>query len=77
MPTIRGTIIRNDLEGGIWELHADDGKHYQLEGGDERLHTEGVRVEIQGSVNRSAFGIGMTGPLLSVKSYRRLDGDRR
>jgi len=70
MATFKGTVKKNDLEGGFWELHADDGKKYQLQGGDAGLQKEGARVEISGSVEKSAFGIGMTGPILAVKSYK-------
>lgn len=72
MAKLKGTIRRNDLEGGFWELCADGGERYQLAGGDDALRQEGARVEVDGSVDRGAFGIGMTGPTLRVKSYRRL-----
>ena len=70
MPKFRGVVRRNALEGGFWELEADDGKRYQLRGGDETLRKEGQKVEIDGKVDRAAMGIGMTGPILAVKSYR-------
>jgi hypothetical protein len=70
MATFRGTVKKNDLEGGFWELHTDDGKRYQLKGGDKKLLSEGARVEVTGAVEKSTFGIGMTGPVLAVKSYK-------
>jgi hypothetical protein len=70
MATFKGTVKKNDLEGGFWELHAEDGKRYQLKGGDAALKKEGAQVEIAGSIEKSAFGIGMTGPILAVKSYK-------
>ncbi len=70
MATFTGTVKKNDLEGGFWELHADDGKRYQLKGGDDGLKKEGARVEISGSIEKQSFGIGMTGPILAVKSYK-------
>jgi hypothetical protein len=69
MATFRGTVKKNPLEGGFWELHTDDGKHYQLKGGDDALRKEGQRVTVTGAVDKAAFGIGMTGPILDVKSY--------
>ncbi len=72
MAKFTGVIKKNDLEGGFWELHADDGERYQLDGGDASLRTEGARVEIEGAVDKNAFGIGMTGPTLKVKSYKRI-----
>ena len=70
MATFRGTVKKNPLEGGFWELHTDDGKRYQLKGGDDKLRVEGAKVEITGAIDKGAFGIGMTGPTLEVKSYR-------
>ena len=72
MSKFTGTVKRNDLEGGFWELHADDGEHYQLSGGDDALRKNGLRVEVHGHVDQKAVGIGMTGPILAVKSYKTL-----
>ena len=32
MGKFRGTVRKNDLEGGHWQLVADDGKTYVLQG---------------------------------------------
>jgi hypothetical protein len=72
MASFKGTVKKNDLEGGFWELHTDDGKRYQLKGGDDQLKTEGARVEVDGKIDKDAMGIGMTGPILAVKSYKAL-----
>ena len=66
-----GTVKRNDLEGGFWELHASDGERYQLRGGDAGLEVEGLEVEIVGKIDRGGLGIGMTGPILEVKSWKK------
>ena len=71
MATFKGTVKRNDLEGGFWELHADDGERYQLRGGGGGLEVEGLRVVIEGKLDKEAFGIGMTGPYLDVKSWKK------
>lgn len=71
MATFRGTVQKNDLEGGIWELLADDGERYQLSNGDPGLLVSGQKVEIEGKIDRQAFGIGMTGPTLAVKSWKK------
>lgn len=70
MASYKGTIKKNDLEGGIWELHTDDGKRYQLRGGDNSLRVAGQKVEVQGSINKDAMGIGMTGPYLEISSWK-------
>jgi hypothetical protein len=70
MAKLRGIVKKNDIEGGIWELHADDGERYQIRGGGEALMVEGQEVEIEGKVDKGGFGIGMTGPYLDVKSWK-------
>ena len=70
MAKYAGTVKRNDLEGGFWELHADDGERYQLRGGDAKLKVDGLEVEIVGKIDRGGLGIGMTGPILEVKSWK-------
>ncbi len=70
MATFKGTVKRNDLAGGFWELHATDGEHYQLDGGDDGLLVEGQSVEITGDVDKGGMGIGMAGPILKVSSYK-------
>jgi hypothetical protein len=71
MAKLRGIVKKNDIEGGIWEFHADDGERYQIRGGDEALMVEGQEVEIEGKVDKGGFGIGMTGPYLDVKSWKK------
>jgi len=69
MSKYTGVVKKNDLEGGFWELHSDDGERYQLRGGDDKLLVEGNKVEVEGSVDGGGFGIGMTGPYLDVKAW--------
>ena len=71
MKTYRGTIRKNDLEGGFWELVTDNGDHYQLRGGDDGLRSEGQQVEVEGKIDKGGFGIGMTGPYLDVSSWKK------
>ena len=71
MAKFRGTVRRNDLEGGHWQLVADDGTEYVLEAADQASLAEGARVEIDGSVDRAALSFAMTGPTLKVKSVKR------
>ena len=71
MSTFTGTVKKNDLEGGFWELVDSKGEHYQLKGGDAALQVEGQEVEIQGSVETASMGIGMVGSILKVSSWKR------
>jgi hypothetical protein len=78
MATYHGVVKKNDLEGGIWELHTADGKTYQLRGGSDDLRTQGKRVQVTGKIDKQAFGIGMTGPILDVASWKtdgKADGE--
>jgi hypothetical protein len=75
MARFRGTLRRNDLEGGHWQLVTDDGAVYVL--APESLGSEadvtlvdGVRVEIEGSMDRKMLSFAMTGPMLVAKSIK-------
>jgi len=69
---ITGTVEYRDLEGGVWQLAADDGKRYTLLGSRGDLKSaKGQRVEVEGSLDDGA-GIGMAGPQLRVDKLRKL-----
>jgi len=70
MAKFRGTIRHSDLEGGHFQLVAEDGTTYELEGNDPALRRDGARVEIDGSVDKTALSLAMTGPRLKVRSVR-------
>jgi hypothetical protein len=72
MPKYRGTVRRSDLEGGHWQLEADDGETYVLEGAPPGVAQDGAKVEIEGAVDRAALGIAMTGPTLRVKAAKKI-----
>jgi hypothetical protein len=72
MAKFRGTIRRNDLEGGHFQLVAEDGTTYEVQGSDAALSEDGAQVEIDGAVDRGAMSIAMTGPILKAKSVRRI-----
>lgn len=70
----RGTIRRSDLEGGLFQLEAEDGNTYELEGEvDTPALTELVdaHVEVDGAVDRNALSFTMTGPRLKVRTIRK------
>jgi Protein of unknown function (DUF5818) len=69
----KGTIRRDDLEGGHWQLVAADGATYVLECADPApAFTDGEKVEIDGTVDRGALSFAMTGPVLKVKAVKRI-----
>jgi hypothetical protein len=70
MASFTGTIRKNDLEGGFYELETESGETYRLEGASGVA--EGDRVTIEGDVETGGFGIHMTGsPALKVKSVSK------
>jgi len=71
MAKLVGTIRRSDLEGGLWILESEDGGRYQLQGQVGALK-DGARAEIHGKVERDAFGIGMSGPIVTVSKVQML-----
>ena len=68
MAKFRGKVKRSDLEGGHWQLVAEDGTTYVLEGSTSALEKDGAQVEVDGAVDRQALSFAMTGPTLRVKS---------
>jgi formylmethanofuran dehydrogenase subunit C len=66
---VRGWVERRDLEGGIWQLVADDGNRYTLVGSVAGL-VAGARVEVEGSVDEGV-GIAMAGPQLRVQKVKK------
>ena len=72
MAKYRGTVRRNDLEGGHWQLEGDDGTTYTLEGAPKGIEQDGAKVEIDGAIDRGVMGIAMTGPTLRVKSGKKV-----
>ena len=69
---VTGTVEYRDLEGGIWQLAADDGRRYTLLGRKSDLRAaQGARVEVEGAVEDGA-GIAMAGPQLRVERLKKL-----
>lgn len=68
---LKGTIRRNDLEGGHWTIETDGGERYQLVGHVDTC-TDGMKAEVEGKVDRGAMGIGMTGPSFTVEKIKAL-----
>lgn len=74
MTKLSGTIKKSDLEGGHWLLVTKDGAQYQLEGA--KGVKDGAHVVVEGKVEKAAFGIGMTGPILKVTKVTPADAKK-
>lgn len=68
---LKGTIRRSQLEGGLWLLETDKGENYQLLGKLEGAK-DGIKVEVEGKVDKAAMGFGMAGPQLQVEKLTAL-----
>ncbi|WNG17997.1 DUF5818 domain-containing protein [Cystobacter fuscus] len=69
---LTGRVMFRDIETGVWVLEGDDGRTYQLAGGDRKIKKDGQRIEVQGDVDRDAVTVAMVGPVFTVSSYRFL-----
>ncbi len=67
---LKGKVVFRDIETGIWVLEGDDGRTYQLDGGDRKIKKDGQRVAVEGEVQGDKLSLGMVGPLFRVKSYQ-------
>jgi len=68
---LKGTIRRNDLEGGHWTIETDGGDTYQLSGALDGAK-DGMKAELEGKVDKGAMGIGMMGPYFAVQKLHAL-----
>ena len=68
---LKGTIRRNDLEGGHWTIETEKGDTYQLQGKLDGCK-DGMKAEVEGKVDKGAMGIGMTGPHFAVQKLTAL-----
>jgi hypothetical protein len=68
---LRGTIRRNDLEGGHWTIETDKGDRYQLVGELDACK-DGIQAEVEGKIEKGMMGIGMTGPSFTVEKLKAL-----
>ena len=64
MAKFTGTVQKNDLEGGFYELRTDDGGTFRLQGGGKV--SAGDRVTVHGTIEEGGFGIQMSGPAIKV-----------
>lgn len=66
MNTFTGKVKFSPLEGGFWQLDSDDGVTYHLVGNLKNLK-DGMRVSVEGEVEKKRFAFAMTGPILRAE----------
>jgi len=65
-----GTVRFSALEGGFWQLDAEDGKRYQLVGNIKGLK-DGEKVDVEGELQQRRLSFAMIGPVLKVTRLLR------
>ncbi|MBI3925694.1 MAG: hypothetical protein HY319_09150 [Armatimonadetes bacterium] len=70
--TLKGTLEKTDLEGGVWVFKTDDGGQYHLDGLESRFQKDGKRLEVEGDIDRGGVSIGMMGAVFRVVSAREV-----
>ncbi|MGE0488957.1 MAG: hypothetical protein AB7S38_07050 [Vulcanimicrobiota bacterium] len=70
--TLKGTLKRSDLEGGVWVFEADSGERFHLEGLDPAHEKDGARLELEGDVDAGGVSIGMMGSVFAVRRAKSL-----
>ncbi len=73
MKKVSGTVRFRDLETGVWVLETDDGRTFQLGGGDRKLMRDGARVKVEGDVDETGMTSAMVGPRITVHRYSFAD----
>lgn len=68
---LQGTVTRTDVEGGAWLLETDSGDQYQLVGATNDCK-DGMRVEVEGKVDKNAMGFTMVGAHFNVTKLKAL-----
>ncbi len=70
--TMRGTVRKLGLEGGVWALIGDDGTTTELIDAPEELRKDGQRVEIEAERSGADVTIGMVGDAVRVRSFKKI-----
>ena len=72
MATLRGTVRKLGLEGGLWAVVTDEGQSVELIDPPADLQEDGQRVEIEADRSGAEVTVGMVGDAVRVKSFRKL-----
>lgn len=70
MRTLRGTVRKLGLEGGVWALVTDEGTTVELIDPPTGLCKEGARAEVTVDRNSADVTIGMLGEAARVRKFK-------
>jgi hypothetical protein len=70
MRTLRGTVRKLGLEGGVWALVTDDGTTIELVDPPAGLCKEGARAQVEVERNSTDVTIGMLGDAARVRKFK-------
>lgn len=72
--TVRGTVRKISLEGGVFALVTDEGKQIELIDPPDALQKNGARAEVVLDRTGADATIGMVGDAARVRSFTLLSG---
>lgn len=72
MATLRGTVRKLGLEGGLWAVVTEEGQSVELIDPPAELQKDGQRVEIEADRSGADVTVGMVGDAVRVKSFKKL-----
>lgn len=72
MATVRGTVRKLGLEGGVWAVVTDEGKSVELIDPPADLKQDGQRVEVEADRSGADVTVGMVGDAVRVRSFRKI-----
>lgn len=75
---MKGTVSRQEIEGGFWGIVADDGSQYlPVNGLPETAQRDGARISFEAEPTSSGVSIMMWGKPVRVTQVRVLSGEDR
>ncbi len=71
MKILKGIVKFRDIGVGCWEFLSNDGRKYELIGGDDSLYKDGKKAVIKGKIRKDLMSSGNIGPIFEVISSER------
>ena len=66
---VSGRMKHVAMGAGVWQLVADDGRKFQIAGGDAGLRVDDMAVTVEGDIDKTRMSFGMTAPTFVVTGY--------